>query len=118
MDMNPTGRSGARVSGRCAVGDGMAQVIPFRPRAESPPDEPITWYEAHRFERGARYREIPTGRTGYFIGLSEVPPLTAMDLSSLVLLFRDPDSGAMWICTESEAMVGVGYVAVAWDRGH
>ena len=94
----------------------LAQVIPFRLRATPPPEEFLSWYDAHRFERGARYREIPTGRTGYFIGLSEVPPLTAIDLSALVLLFRDPDSGAMWICTESEAMVGVSYVAVAWEH--
>jgi hypothetical protein len=97
------------------MGDGLARVIPFRPRIETPPEEPLTWYEAHRFERGARYRETPSGRTGYFIGVSEVPPLTAMDLSALVLLFRDPESDAMWICTESEAMVGVGYAPVSWD---
>lgn len=97
------------------MGDGLARVIQFRQRAEQPAVEPFTWYEAHRFERGARYREIPSGRTGYFIGVSEVPPLTAMDLSALVLLFRDPESGAMWICSESEAMVGVGYLPVAWD---
>ena len=35
--------------------------------------------------------------------------------AALVLLFRDPESGAMWICTESEAMVGVGYAPVSWD---
>ncbi|MTA13610.1 MAG: hypothetical protein F2534_13490 [Actinobacteria bacterium] len=93
----------------------LAQVIPFRPRPEPTPVEPITWYDAHRFERGARYREIPTGRTGYFIGVSEVPPLTAIDLSPLVLLFRDPETGAMWICSESEAMVGVGYEPVSWE---
>ncbi len=97
------------------MGDGLARVIPFRPRLEAPPEEPLSWHDAHRFERGARYREIPSGRTGYFIGVSEVPPLTAMDLSSLVLLFRDPETGVMWICTESEAMVGVGYVPVSWD---
>lgn len=97
------------------MGDGLARVIPFRPRLEAPPEEPLSWHDAHRFERGARYREIPSGRTGYFIGVSEVPPLTAMDLSALVLLFRDPETGVMWICTESEAMVGVGYVPVSWD---
>jgi hypothetical protein len=84
-------------------------------RAEPVPVQPLTWYDANRFERGARYREVPGGRTGYFIGASEVAPLTAMDLSSLVLLFRDPESGVMWVCTESEAMAGVGYVPVAWD---
>ncbi len=97
------------------MGNGLARVIPFRPRLESPPEEPLSWHDAHRFERGARYREIPSGRTGYFIGVSEVPPLTAMDLSALVLLFRDPETGVMWICTESEALVGVGYVPVSWD---
>jgi hypothetical protein len=97
------------------MGEGLARVIPFRPRPESTPVEAITWYQAHRFERGARYRELPSGRTGYFIGASEVPPLTAIDLSPLVLLFRDPETGVMWICSESEAMVGVSYEQVAWD---
>lgn len=97
------------------MGEGLARVIPFRARPVAPPTETLTWYHAHRFERGARYREIPSGRTGYFIGVSEVPPLTAMDLSPLVLLFRDPETGVMWICSESEAMVGIGYEPVAWD---
>ncbi len=97
------------------IADGLARVIPFRSRAAPAPVESLTWYDAPRFERGARYREIPSGRTGYFIGASEVAPLIAMELSALVLLFRDPESGVLWICTESEAMVGVGYVPVSWD---
>ena len=43
------------------MGDGLARVIPFRPRLEAPPEEPLSWHDAHRFERGARYREIPSG---------------------------------------------------------
>ena len=75
----------------------------------------ITWHEAHRFERGARYREIAGGRTGYFIGASEVAALTAAGLSVLVLLFRDPETGVMWIYTEAEAADGVAYEHISWD---
>ena len=98
-----------------ADGDGLAIVLPFRPRPDPAPAVTYTWYDAHRFERGARYRESPTGRTGYFIGVSEVGALSALDLSALVLLFRDPETGAMWICTESEALAGVTYEPVAWE---
>ena len=97
-------------------GGGLATVLEFRPRPEPAPVELLGWHDAHRFERGARYREQPTGRTGYFIGVSEVPPLTAMDLSPLVLLFRDPETGVMWICSESEAAVGVAYEPLTWDQ--
>jgi hypothetical protein len=119
-DQIVTARSSARVSHDhdrpgVATGDGLAVVLPFRPRPEPAPVARFTWYDAHRFERGARYREVPSGRTGYFIGVSEVGPLTALDLSALVLLFRDPESGAMWICTESEALVGIAYEPIAWE---
>ncbi len=97
------------------MGDGLARVIPFRTRAAVAAVETLTWYDAQRFERGARYQEIPSGRSGYFIGVSEVAALAVMDLSARVLLFRDPESGVMWICSESEALQGVGYVSVAWD---
>lgn len=95
--------------------DGLARVLPFRTRTEPTPVETLSWYDAKRFERGARYREVPSGRSGYFIGVSEVVALAAIDLSKLVLLFRDPESGVMWICSESEALQGVGYVPVVWD---
>jgi hypothetical protein len=95
--------------------DGLARVLPFRSRSALTPAEPLSWHDAVQFERGARYREVPSGRTGYFIGVSEVPPLVEMDLSAMVLLFRDPENGTMWVCSESEARDGVGYVPVAWD---
>ncbi len=91
----------------------MATVIAFRARPCHP--EPIRWHEAHRFERGARYRELTGGRTGYFIGASEVPALGAAGWSVEVLLFRDPETGVMWVYTEAEAEAGTAYEQVPWD---
>lgn len=100
--MTPTSSSQRRPTGD-------ARVIEFRRRNDTgrAGAPVIAWATKGELVEHAAYRELPTGRTGWFLGEAAVPALASVEMGESVLVFRSRDDGALFTYSQYDAARGV-----------
>lgn len=94
---------------------GLAQVIAFRPRILHESDvaheapRHITWSTRGELVEHAAYREVPSGRIGWYLGQAPVPALSRLQLGEAVLVFRSRGDGQLFTYSLFDALSGVAF---------
>jgi hypothetical protein len=89
---------------------GLAPVIAFRPRNDALPahlPSRISWATRAELVEHAAYREIPSGRVGWYLGEAPVPALARLELGESVLVFRSRGDGQLFTYSLFDALRGV-----------